>query len=302
MPTNSQSNQRLNANSEAREYPCDLCRCDDAVEIAIARQYTNDQPIHVCSGCGFVYVRRRRSAEEIARAWTEELFQKAYTARIPAVVARHAYLAAFVESVVGWRNKRVCDIGAGEGKFLELIRRPEFGAKAFAVEPSAGNCGDMEAAGIECFNGTIEDFVERSYRAGGRFDVVTILWTLENCRSWRTMLKGAHNALVDGGHVAVATGSRILVPFKKPLYDYFSAHPADTHCFRFSANTLHGALAVSGFEPVHVNRYLDTDYLVMVGRKVTEMRPVPWTCDDPNSVLEYFERWHAETQAHFVNR
>ena len=54
--------------SDHTEYPCDVCGCDKAVEVPYARLYTGDQPIHICKGCGFVYVRRRRDA---AKAWLQ---------------------------------------------------------------------------------------------------------------------------------------------------------------------------------------------------------------------------------------
>ena len=113
------------------------------------------------------------------------------------------------------------------------------------------------------------------------------------------MLDAAHGLLRDGGHLVVATGSRILVPFRKPLHLYLSTNPADTHCFRFSAHTLGGLMAVSGFRPVHVNRYIDTDYLVMIGERTDRSRPIPWERDDARAVIDFFRRWDKETGDHY---
>ncbi len=91
-----------------------------------------------------------------------------------------------------------------------------------------------------------------------------------------------------------------MVPFKKSLHDYFSTtRPVDSHCFRFSANTMRGLLAVSGFEIVHVNRYMDTDYLVMIGRKTDKSAEIPWEKDDWRQVVDFFDRWDKETRDHF---
>jgi len=281
------------------QFDCDLCGSGEAEEIAVARKYTGDQPIHVCKGCGFVYVRRRRSASRIAADWSEEIYQSSYTARIPAVKARHVYVAEFIDTTIGLEGKALCDIGGGEGQFLEMIRAPEYGARVFAIEPSAENCRRMGETGIESFTGTIEDYLAAPERAARKFDVVTIMWTLENCQSCRGMLDAAYHILEPGGHIVLATGSRILVPFKKPPGYYLSRNPADTHAFRFSTNTLKGLLAKSGFEAVHVNRFIDTDYLVMVGRKTDRSREIPWDKDDWRQVLDFFERWDRETQAHY---
>lgn len=279
----------------AGEFPCDLCGSDDAVEVPHAREFTRDQPVHICRSCGFVYVRRRRSAEEIAETWSEEIFGSGYTARIPAVTARLTYVAEILEAELGLAGKDVCEIGAGEGEFLELARSR--GSRVFGIEPSSANCDLLERAGIPCFTGTIESHEETHGREAA-FDLVAILWTLENCQDCRRMLSAAHRLLRPDGHIVVATGSRILVPFKKPLWTYFSTNPADTHAFRFSANTLHGLLAVSGFQPIYVNRYLDHDVLCVIGRRVEGEAP-GWQGDDYLEVYSFFERWYVDTAMYF---
>jgi SAM-dependent methyltransferase len=275
------------------EFPCDLCGANEAFEVPHAREYTGGQPVHICASCGFVYVRGRRSAQEIADSWSEEIFGTGYTARIPAVTGRLTHVVETVREEIGLDGKDVCEIGAGEGEFLELARAR--GATAFGIEPSETNCAQIREQGIDCFAGTIEQYQE-SGEADGRFDVVAILWTLENCQDCRRMLSAAHSLLRPGGHVVVATGSRILVPFKKPLWTYFSANPADTHAFRFSANTLRKALAVSGFRPAYVNRYLDSDVLCVIGERAG---PGDWEGDDPLAVYTFFERWHADTALYY---
>ena len=126
---------------------------------------------------------------------------------------------------------------------------------------------------------------------------MAVLWTLENCHDLRAMLGGARRLLKPDGTLAVATGSRILVPFKKPLHAYLSTNAADTHSFRFSAATLQGALAVSEFETAYVNRYVDHDVLLALGRPV--QGTPQWSGDDPLAVHSFFERWHVETAMYY---
>jgi SAM-dependent methyltransferase len=286
--------RHVTAAAEIREFPCDLCGADDPVEVPHCREYTGGQAVHICRSCGFVYVRERRCADAIAASWTEDIFGEGYTARIPAVTARLTYIAELLDSELGLGGKAVCEIGAGEGEFLELVRAR--GAAPFGIEPSPANCARLEAAGTPCFTGTAEDFEATGERVG-EFDVVAILWTLENCQDCRRMLQVARSLLRPGGHLVVGTGSRILVPFKKPLYTYLSTNPADTHAFRFSANTLQGILAVAGLAPTYVNRYLDNDVLCVLGEP-TEDAPV-WQGDDYLAVYSFFERWHVDTAMYF---
>jgi SAM-dependent methyltransferase len=277
-------------------FNCELCSGSDFAEIPEARLYTGDQPVHLCKACGFVQVIRRRSPERIAEVWSKELFGAGYTASWPAVKARQVYVAETTAQAVGLRGKSLCDIGAGEGAFLKIAAGPDYAAQAFGIEPSAANCEAMRLAGIRCFEGTIEQYRDSlPMGEAGRFDLVTIMWTLENCNSAVAMLKAAWGVLAPGGHIVVATGSRLLVPFKKPLNMYLSTNPADTHSFRFSANTLQGLLAVAGFEKAYVNHYIDTDWLCMIGRRTDGGRAIPWQGDDYKRVLEFFKRWHQDT-------
>lgn len=280
-------------------FPCDLCGSEEAEEITAALKYTDNQPLHVCKNCGFVHVKQRRSANRIAEVWSDDIYEKGYTARIPAVKARQTYVAEFIDVEVGLKDKRICDIGGGEGQFLEMIKAPEYGANVFAIEPSQKNCDLMTNVGIDNFCGSIEDYCEAEMFKERKFDIATIMWTLENCQSCRTMLDAAYDVLDDDGVVAISTGSRLMVPFKKPLHYYLGTRPADSHCFRFSQNTLQGLLAASGFEMIAVNRAIDTDYLVMIGRKTDKSKPIDWQGDRYQEVIDFFNRWDIETQGYY---
>lgn len=276
-------------------YPCDLCGTDEPIEIPSSRLYTGGQPVHVCGSCGFVYIRARRSSEEIARVWAEEIYGGVYTAvKNPAMMARQTFVAEFLAGRLPLAGKRVCDVGAGEGFFLKYLK-DQYGTEGLGVEPSTTNCARLKELGITSFDGTIEQFGASAEGKAYRADVVTIMWTLENCLSCIDMLRGANALLPVGGTVLVATGSRILVPFKKPLFTYFSGTPMDSHCFRFSANALKSALAVAGFKATGTNRYIDNDILCVVAEKVPDDVRVPAKKDRPLEVLAFFERWHQDS-------
>jgi SAM-dependent methyltransferase len=283
--------------SDYREFPCDLCGATESVELPHSREFHQGQPIDICWHCGFVYVKRRRSAERIAEVWSDEIFGHVYTSAIPAVVARLTFVAEFVQAAVGLAGRRVLEVGAGEGRFLNLVRE-RYGAEVFGVEPSRANGAKLSTDGIEHFTGTIEQYAADA-SAARPADLVAILWTLENCQDCRAMLDGAYRALKPGGHIVIATGSRILVPFKKPLHTYFGQLPADTHSFRFSAKTLAGLLAVSGFEVLQTNRYLDHDVLCVVAAKTDRSVPVTWSGDRPLDVYTFFERWYVDTAMYY---
>lgn len=285
---------------DLKQFPCDVCGSDRADEIPCATHYTGGWPLHVCRDCGFVYVRSRRSSQAIADSWSNELYEKHYTARIPAVVARQSYVAEFAHQAVNFNEKRVCDIGAGEGLFLDRLRAEPYRADVFGIEPSQANGALMKKLGVPHFVGTIEAYRTSPQASLAAFDVATILWTLENCQSCRTMLDAAWDLLVPGGALVLATGSRILVPFKKPLHYYLGPGDQDTHCFRFSRNSLEAVLANSSFKVDQFNRDIDSDVLCVVARKVGRGTPIERSKDDPKAVLDFFARWHNETQGYYA--
>ena len=92
--------------------------------------------------------------------------------------------------------------------------------------------------GAGCSSGWPRVSIIEDFKSDRQFDIVTLNWTLENTGDCMDVLERARKLLNPDGHICVATGSRILVPFKKPLSTYFSDNPADLHCFRWSANSL----------------------------------------------------------------
>lgn len=76
---------------------------------------------------------------------------------------------------------------------------------------------------------------------------------------------------------------------------YFSTAVQDVHPLHPSFNTLKGLFAVSGFEVVHHNSFIDNDILCVIGQKKEKGKPIPWEEDDYLKVEDFFERWHKES-------
>ena len=266
-------------------HDCDLCGSKNYTFVHEAEKHGSGN-IAVCNNCGFVFVPVRRSAEEIAKSWEGIYASGGYTANWPMVEARLTYVAECYDQLYGWAGKSVLEIGAGEGRFLEMVRSR--GAHPVGLEPSAEGCRKLRSKDIFAHHGTVEQCGQV-----GTFDVVAILWTLENCQDCIGMLKAAREMLAPGGYVLIATGSRILVPFKKPLSTYFSKNPPDTHCFRWSANTLRAAAAKTGLDQDAGNDEMQGDWMVRAFVADSSWA-LPQKGDDPAAVLDFFRRWDRE--------
>ena len=275
-------------------FACDLCGENAPIEIEVCRQYTGGQPIHVCSNCGLVYVTERRSSEEVAQSWSEIYADKRYDPAWPAVEARLTYVAEFMAQRMELFGKRIIDIGCGDGRLLN--KTIKYGTSArLGLEPTVETDWAVrgqskilrlsaEAAAAKVDSGRISPA-----------DIVLLTWTLENCAEPRKVLEAAYKLTKPGGHIVVATGSRIGVPFKKRLSQYLSTNAADTHPTRWSAQTLAAMLSATGFSPVTCNAYEDSDWLVLIGERFEGPRQEfvrNAGGDDPADVQRHFLNWH----------
>lgn len=252
---------------------CDLCGIETGTEI--------EPKVFVCDGCAFVHVKERRSPAEIAAAWSEVYNSGAYDPNWPGVKARLFYVAEWLDQKYGLKDKSVLDIGAGKGVFLDYAR--DRGAYTAGIEPDAANVEIVRDKAHECFAGMVEDV-----KNPARFDIVTILWTLENCGDCLDFLKHARKFLKDDGILVVATGSRILVPYKKPYSSYFGNLPPDLHCYRWSANKLAAAFIKTGMEVRRFNDYPENDVMIMVAGAG---EPRGLARDNPARVVKFFRNW-----------
>ena len=268
-------------------HSCDLCLNDKDF---LPLPGDPSGKISICGSCGFVLVRERRSTAEVAAAWNEIYASGHYNPDWPGVKARLYYVAEWIEQNIGWAGKDVLDIGAGKGQFLRFLIRYPVGMMV-GLEP----CQRPENIpdGIGWWTATIERIWAFPEYFDEKFDIITILWTLENTADCLAMLRFARERLKPGGHVVVATGSRILVPFKKPLSSYLPQdkdYPHDTHCFRWSYISLQGAMWKIGLAPSLCNDWEDRDEMIVAGTYWSGPRD-PQDRDASQAIEYHFEQW-----------
>lgn len=278
--------------------PCH-CGTNDPLPIpALAGRSTGD--IAVCSGCGTVYVPVRRAAGIIAQEWGK-LFGDHYKPALPAIKARQLAVAESIEQFVRpIKGSHVIDVGAGRGEFAHLLRR-QYGAHVTAVEPSGKNVAHMVAEGTDAMTGNAE---MAQHLLGGFADFVTALWTLENAGDAKAFVLACRAMMKPSGVLVIASGSRIMVPFKKPLASYITPGiPADMNPWRLSRATTEVLLEACGLRIVWENRWWDSDSMIVAAQirepvSLDEPAPPPERSprgDDPREVIAWFGRWANET-------
>lgn len=285
------------------EYDCDVCGGAEFVEVPHIREYTAGQAIHICKGCGLVYCRTRRTPEELALYWEKQIYGRdsakkdAYDPERPVFSGRYGYGLSFLKKYVdgGIKGKRVFDLGMGEGQFAAQMR--DSGAIVEGLESSKDNSKVLDGKKLTHFVGTVEQYdAQPDNKKFAKSDVATILFVLQNSQSATDMIKAVYNQLKEGGQLFIMMGSRIMVPFRKPMGTYFVTLPHDVQPYHFSISTLQHLLAKCGLQVEKVSNYWDDDLLCVLARKMPKGHKIAKMKDDYKEVAQWFERWHAESQ------
>lgn len=283
----------------SQSHPCDICRSTQVLQIPCLASYGLEGKIVVCGDCGFVYVPSRRSEQEIADSWSYELFGDSYTSAVPYITARLFWVAKEMSTRIEVASPAICDVGCGEGTLLEFLEEMMPDSSLLGVDPSPENIQALEARGLEGIVGTAQS-VANSGVLDSSMDVVSLTWTLENSSDCRAVLRACNQILKPGGLLVLATGSRILVPFKKPLDSYVAVtRNPDTHAFRWSRRSLGNLLRQLGFAISWENSWRDSDWMMLIARKErrheVSFHELQLQGDDPLSVVEFFQAWHDHT-------
>jgi hypothetical protein len=266
--------------------------------VPYSKKLTGGYEINISKYSGLVSVIKRRDSIKIAKEWSEKVFGKnfsksSYTSKIPAVIARHTYVMETILSKLNLKSKSVCDFGAGEGEFLKMLKK-KINFFSYGIEPSKKNCKLLTKNRIENFQGTVEQYNEIKNKK--KFDVITVMWTLCNTSNSFEIIKIASNLIKKNGYIIIAESSRILVPFKKPIQMYFGKNNPDLHPFHFSKNSLSNILLLNKFRPIYINRYIDSDHIIIIAKKIKKVEKNKIKLDNYLKVKNFFERWYRESQ------
>jgi hypothetical protein len=245
---------------------------------------------------GFITSQRQMLASDVAKYWSDNIFpdksEESYSAYYPFAQARLFYVVQTVAQFLNLdehSNLHWCDFATGEGVLLKLLRNHYPLLKIHGTEHSQVLVESLKSNGFEVQVKTLG--IQSSMLYKKQFDISTLTWTLANAIDPLACLRDVVENTKTGGYVCVAESSRILVPFRKSLSDYFSKTlPADLHPSNFSANTLKLLMQLAGLEIVFVNRYFDSDALLIIGKKV-DYQIEPKFFDDQMQVVKFMKEW-----------
>lgn len=158
--------------------------------------------LHKCLGCGLVYLDPQPRAE-VERRYLGSYDLAAHFGRREArkTVLHKRRLARLPSPAAG--RDRLCDVGCGDGQFLELARREGWRACGVDINPPAVK--RARARGFEVFEGNFEAMDDLAW---GSFDLVTSWDSLEHSAEPRLFAQRLARLLAPGGHLALTTLNR----------------------------------------------------------------------------------------------
>jgi len=267
--------------------------------------------VYISKKTGTVYHSPNISAQESLSVWSEKIYSKKidsnkilYTSNNPIMKSRHYYSALFLNDMLKNNKIKFCDYGAGEGNFgcelLKINKKIQFNFTEDSLHIYKNTYNLIKKKSKNIFyghNGSIESsLLNKNFK---NFDAASLLWTLCNCVKPLEILETIHKSLKENGLLLISESSRILVPFKKPIYNFFvqKYETQNTHPWYFSFNSLSNLLEISGFRIIKNNRYYDENDLVIIAQKKNKKnhRPIIKK-DNLNDVIKFFKEWERTSQ------
>jgi hypothetical protein len=263
---------------------------------------TADSNVYIDKKTGIIRSNLKHDTKSIAKYW-DKIFKKnkhTYNPSLPFSKSRLYYVLLtaldFIKNKKIKKNKiKICDYATGQGYFLEMAARFLKMKQISATENSFELCKFLKkkyevhntCLGTEISKKKIQNIFKKKPNFG------FLSWTLCNCIDPIEVLKDIHTSLDKESYLCVAESSRILVPFKKKINEYFNKKIIqDAHPFHFSKNSLSNLLLISGFKPIFYNHYKDSDILLIIAKKTNTIKKNGYICDTPNQVLNFMRSWN----------
>ncbi|MDQ4074842.1 MAG: class I SAM-dependent methyltransferase [Chloroflexota bacterium] len=253
---------------------CNLCGADDTEIVYPSTLNGHNEPdaraynctnfgygIHhtivKCQRCGLVYANPRFTQSDLIEEYehvVDPLYEQEREGR---VLTFQRHLEPIEQMVGDYRGKRILDVGAYTGVFVELAQQR--GWDAYGTELSQWAARLCRKRGLNVKTGTLE----QAEFPDDWFDVVTSWDVIEHLNDPRSHLEEVHRVLKPGGLVAIHTID-IDAPFAR-LMGARWPWLMEMHIVYFSRKTLARMLESVGFDVIHAEpqgRYQRVSYLV----------------------------------------
>lgn len=246
---------------EVEEAHCLFCSAHEVERLASGRDYEYDTApdyfdLVRCHGCGLVFIQPRPAPAAMAVIYPENYyayreeeaerpFVKFFRDRIERIKVRR------YERLIGKGTASLLDVGCGDGRLLEILRR--FGPAGWqlaGIEIGEGAARRALARGFEVRCGDFEALPVKGWEE--RFDCALLHHVIEHTRRPREALVKLRALLRPGGVLSVETPEVEGWDFRLFRSRYWGGYHIPRHFYLFDRHTLARLLREEGFEIVSV--------------------------------------------------
>ena len=184
--------------------PCPLCGSED-----YTAEFEKAGFSYVtCNHCGTLYANPRPTQEQLdifysksdsTRFWVEDFFMPFAEARRHKIFIPRA--KEFADEFPDFKSKRIGDIGAGFGLFLEELKKLWPDSNLCAIEPSVDMVKICKEKGLKVVPKMFEDLSEED----GKFDFLCSFELFEHLNNPRVFFEKANAALEKEGYLLFTT-------------------------------------------------------------------------------------------------
>tara|TARA_B110000003_G_C16626696_1_gene525130 strand:+ start:72 stop:974 length:903 start_codon:yes stop_codon:yes gene_type:complete len=241
--------------------------------------------------------------EDTLKIWSTKIFSKINDAKnnlynddIPYVNSRHHYVLDTLRKKISLKKKNIFYFGFGQGGFLTKISLSgfknltgsEISKKNIILTKNRFRKLKLKLPNI--LNSNIENINIKN-----KTDIGILSWTLCNCNDPMQVVESLSKNIKKNGYLIVAESSRILVPFKKSIYNYFLPNKIDNiHPWHFSFNSLNNIFKYYGFELFYKNKFEEDNNLVLIFKNSKNYKQ-KIIFDNYRKVISFLKRWVKES-------
>lgn len=158
-------------------------------------------------------------------------------------------------------KKKILDIGAGTGHFLEAAKKD--GWKTFGIEPNPEARNILLEKDIKIYESLLD------IKKGKKFTVITLFHVLEHIHKLRKTAKNIHNLLEDSGSLIIAVPN-INSWDAKHYKKFWAAWDVPRHLYHFNQDSLQFFADEFNFKIEKIlPMYFDSYYVSILSEKYT---------------------------------